>query len=281
MTIMNKLIFSEGGQPVYLEDFKLLQDNIQSITKALLSTILNQEEACLLQPYNISSVKVNKDLTKTLSIDSGILVYNGMLCPFDAAEVTVASNESPWLCLQKVKTDLRVFEDSQQRYCQESWITRISTSTEGAEKSWKLDSLQSLVRLLGLSIRSLSEKSLRCIFFNGYGGNLTVDESYDGPFGRTAKFTIDINTQETSWREDALGWKGLLFRIADSPWNDYLSGNKTPEFEYHGKSYHLKFGDRGNVFLYPKGVNDIYSDTVIIPLIPVRISFTLDEVLSA
>lgn len=278
---MNKLLFSEGGQPIYLEDLKMLQDNNQAMTKALLGTVMNQDEACLLQPYQVTNSMINApDLSRTLTVAPGTLVYDGMLCPFEGAMVTVAKENSPWLCLQKVPTDLRVFEDGQQRYCQQAWTAYISTTAEGAEKSWKMEELQSWVKLLASAIRRLSEKSLRCIFYNGYSGQLTVDENYVGPYGRTPRFTIDISTQETSWRKDAIGWKGMLFRIEDAPWNDYLTGYNSPDFEYKGKSYHLTFGDGGNVFLIPQGVDDIYSDTVIIPLIPIRISFTYDEVLS-
>lgn len=34
---MNKLVFSEGGQPVYLEDLKLLQDNMRELILSLFS----------------------------------------------------------------------------------------------------------------------------------------------------------------------------------------------------------------------------------------------------
>lgn len=34
---MNKLVFSEGGQPVYLEDLKLLQDNMMELILSLFS----------------------------------------------------------------------------------------------------------------------------------------------------------------------------------------------------------------------------------------------------
>ena len=38
---MNRLLFSEGGQPVCLDDLKLLQDNEQESIKLLLSALVD------------------------------------------------------------------------------------------------------------------------------------------------------------------------------------------------------------------------------------------------
>lgn len=54
---MNRLIFSEGGQPVFLEDLKMLQDNMVDLVMSLFPITDGEAQNSICDDYNIKDVR--------------------------------------------------------------------------------------------------------------------------------------------------------------------------------------------------------------------------------
>ena len=64
---MNKMLFSEGGQPLYIDDLKTLQENPTNQMSALLQALGANTSAFLLERFQGELKKLNEgDKTTTL-----------------------------------------------------------------------------------------------------------------------------------------------------------------------------------------------------------------------
>ena len=79
---MNKIIFSEGGQPVYLDDIKLLQDNIfESFYLLFCGFFDGGYSNFLLHPleYETEILDEDKGVTKVTIKDNWIVFHGEMI----------------------------------------------------------------------------------------------------------------------------------------------------------------------------------------------------------
>ena len=273
---MNKLIFIDGGQPFYLEDLQLLQLNNTTIIQAFFGTMLGPEQACLLQPCTMETLSVNPDLSQNVQVSAGTLVYAGMLCPFEAATLKVGKDEYPWICLRKTLTDLRTFENGQQHYCQEIWSSYLSMSPEGAERSWKLDEVKSYIELVDWALKNkIKVTRIDCRWHNGYSGSFTAKDVRNGS---DIEYTLTATSTSSKWSDTSTGYKALVGTIDNPTYSDYLLNKKTPSFAYEGKQYHIEFLRGGrNIYIYPDDTTNISPGSVVIPVMPINITFKGSE----
>ena len=271
---MNKLIFNEGGQPVYIEDLKLLQDNNTLFTKAMMGVVLQREEACLMQPCEVVTVGINTpDLSANVEVPAGEIYYNGMLLPFEGKKLTIAKGAPLYICLKRTLTDLRTFENGQQHHCQEAWSASVETQNVGADKAFQLNNLKTYLQLMELALLNSSKReSIPCAYANDYSGDFTAKK-----LGNDIEFALTVSSTAKDWQKDAPGWKGMIGRIDSSTYVKVLEHKRTPSFGYEGKQYHLEIGTNGVIILYPDGVSNIYQDSVVIPVMPINIMFKLSE----
>ena len=76
---MNKLIFSEGGQPVCLDDLKTLQDMIVETIKPLLLALV-KTNVFILDDYDFRNSEIDTEKMQTKFIlSAGTLVVDGDL----------------------------------------------------------------------------------------------------------------------------------------------------------------------------------------------------------
>ena len=62
---MNRLIFNEGGQPVFLDDLKLLQENDTGFNHRLLEAITGSRQTFLLEQIEGKPVSVDQEKMTT------------------------------------------------------------------------------------------------------------------------------------------------------------------------------------------------------------------------
>ena len=195
---MNRLKFSEGGQPMYLEDLETLQDNDTSGMKQLLEALTGGESVYLLQEVKGELTGVDWDKGEsTFKVYGGGAVVKGELVTWEETTVTVTSWDDPlYLCLKRSETDNRVFEDGQTRACQEKVECYISTGNSGVEESYMVWDLPVMTTLMKKALGMTAEPSYQKLdvsFRNGYTGSVMYKELTD-----VYRYKIDIKSTNTT-----------------------------------------------------------------------------------
>lgn len=220
---MNNLIFSEGGQPVFLDDIKLLQDNrISAILSLFVGLVGCENDVFLLTPYSFDNAI--SDNGNSIKIHANSIVIRGEIVPFATAEFqdTEIAEKGVYICVKRSKEDLRTFEDGQNRYCISTITAYLSCDITGINEYYKIQGLSSLIELLGvrLGVPTFAQWSpIPVIFYNGYSGNV----NYRFENG-TIQLSINISSSQKSWDT---GMDGVLFRIMNGSIKAFLSGITT------------------------------------------------------
>lgn len=271
---MNRLKFNEGGQPVYLDDLEALQDNNMGMWKAILGMMTQDSEAFLLK-----GVKIEKKDENQVVVGNGTLIIDGMLCPFEGRTLTVASNESIYVLIKRNNTDERTFEDGQIRSCAETVTASLSTDNTGTEESYSLEGLKTFFDLFEETKETnRMRKNVSVEFFNGYHGVVKVEREDDD-----YKLIVDIETDETAWNEESLGYKGVLFRLDNAELAKPFIGKITTAFKSGGVLFRLLFQSDPaicpTVFLCPEDgwPSNFYQDDFVLPLVSVKGIFYASE----
>lgn len=199
---MNRLIFSQGGQPVYLDDLQTLQDNGIADMATLMSALTDGIDTFLLRPITLSK-KDNSDTTVTTgsastttaiyTVKEGAAMVKGQLVSWPAVEMTLASSNTPlYLCIKRTNTDNRNFEDGQSRPCAIATEAWIATDKTGVSEAYLSSQLPNLPRLLRTTLSIADDPTYRQLdvtFKNGYSGKVMVKELADA-----YRYLIDIKS---------------------------------------------------------------------------------------
>lgn len=126
----NRILFSEGGQPVFLDDLKLIQDNGVSMNGALIRALTGQDGACLVEKYRYD------DSGDVRTVYANAIVYDGEIIPFEGGEFSISEmrtdpDQDVYVCIGESTTDVRTFKDGTEHNCR---IGRVAflTLEEGA-----------------------------------------------------------------------------------------------------------------------------------------------------
>lgn len=203
---MNRLLFSEGGQPVCLDDLKLLQDNEQESIKLLLSALVNTKVFLL--------DKIKYDFTRDevgrlyYIVKAGTLVVDGELISWNDTKFNpVDITKLKYLCVRDIETDSRIFEDGQSRACVKAKEAYFSLSNEGASLSYNMLQLPVFADLLKKKLNIAVDKNWKDIavtWSNGYTGSFQCQD-----LGNYYKCRISIKSSLRSW-DEGNGEVGLI-----------------------------------------------------------------------
>lgn len=277
---MNKLIFSDGGQPVCLDDLKTLQDMIVETIKPLLLALV-KTNVFILDDCDFRNPEFDTEKVQTKFIlSAGTLVVDGDFLSWPDTPLAIDDwNQPIYICVKNKEEDVRTFEDGQSRNCTQSKEVYVSTDSTGADQAYNLYNLHSLLDLLSsaLGLGSIKENA-KVTFFNGYSGVVKVNE-----VDNERQLTINIKTSAKSWDTyDAAMLKGMLFEFDDSNLGEYLQGKVSPTFDYLGKKYQLCVCAKPVaplVLLQPEGgfPEGFYDDSYEFPIIPITVTFKYSE----
>lgn len=208
---MNRLLFNEGGQPIFLDDIKLLQDNDAGFNRQFLNAISGKSSAFLLQHLDMKPLSVDQEkLTTTAKVYAGSIVIAGDIIDFPETTVTVKTWYDPlYVCIKETEHEEREFEDGQTRPCRQSTQAYISTSKDGAKVAYNVLELPTLTELLrrNLGLGGVDTwKNIPVTFFNGYTGQVQYQKQ-----GGSTRIKVKISSMKGEW--DAMPGKGILFEV--------------------------------------------------------------------
>ena len=217
---MNRLVFNEGGQPIFLDDIKLLQDNDAGFNRQFLNAISGKSSAFLFQPLDMKPLSVDQEkLTTTAKVYAGSIVVVGEIIDFPESTVTVKTWSDPlYVCIKETENEEREFEDGQTRPCRKSVQAYISTSKDGAKVAYNVLELPTLTELLrrNLGLGGIDTwKNIPVTFFNGYTGQVQYQKQ-----GGSTRIKVKISSLKGEW--DAMPGKGILFEV-DSQVGSFLN----------------------------------------------------------
>lgn len=208
---MNKIKFSSGGQPLFLEDVKLLQDNQEEIIKSLLYALC-KEHNVLLQGGKFAEVDGGYIITGGKAFIGGdIVVWEDL--PIDESLL-----EDDWyLCVKEVEEDEREFGDGFNRNCRVNKVVYLSNTTSGAVGCIDLwntkDFVEVLEGVLGFSNNPISWNKVSIreeLIYNGFD-NI---EFYSIPISNGTEVKLSMSSENAAWHENAKGvicsWPGEL-----------------------------------------------------------------------
>lgn len=194
---MNRLLFNEGGQPVCLDDLKLLQDNEQEGIKLLLSALVDTK-VFLLDKIKMELLKKSEDGKSYFIVKAGTLVVDGELLSWnDTKFSTTDVAKQKYLCVRDIETDSRIFEDGQSRACVKAKEAYVSLSNESASLSYNILQLPVFADLLKTKLNIAVDKNWKDIavtWNNGYTGSFQCQD-----LGNYYKCRINIKSSLHSW----------------------------------------------------------------------------------
>ena len=208
---MNRLLFNEGGQPIFLDDIKLLQDNDASFNRQFLNVVTGDSPIFLIKRLESKLISVDPSkLTTTAKIFANSVVLSGEIIDFPETTVTVRTwNDPVYVCVTETENEGREFEDGQERACRLSRQAYISTSKDGAKVAYNVLELPTLTELLrrNLGLGGVDTwKNIPVTFFNGYTGQVQYQKQ-----GGSTRIKVKISSMKGEW--DAMPGKGILFEV--------------------------------------------------------------------
>lgn len=227
---MNELLTHEGGQPLFLDDLRLIQDNGASMLRLLLKGLTGKDGGYLLEPYS-PEVETENGVT-TYRMSGNAVVHEGRILPFDGGSWTSADG-GMYVCVKITPADYRTFADGQQRACQERREAYLSSDVTGADWFGDVTELRSLPELMSRQTGQESETfdwieipAALVTFKNGYDG--TLKYSREAPL----RMKIDVRTSQKQWSSEVAD-RGVIATITDAQLRQSLGGMTTANFTYN------------------------------------------------
>lgn len=194
---MNRIKFNEGGQPVYLDDLQLLQENDISAMKELLKALGNGHNAFLLHELQTEDLIFDETLQKTvLFVKSGTLVLDGEFLTWPETKLQVDDWETPiYLCIRTSDMDTRQFEDGQNRNCRTCKEAYLSVDHSGVNEFYSIYDIprfQNLVKdMIGYK-NTETWQMIKVEFCNYYTGTVRFKE-------QTECYRVWVDIKSTSY----------------------------------------------------------------------------------
>lgn len=120
---MNKLLFNEGGQPLYLDDIAFLQSAFSDCIKGMISTYGN---------VILSGCSVTYSNGKA-NWEEGYISLNGEIYKVNAGSITAAESDQLFWVAKFSEEQKEIFENSSEHNVYQYGIARIETSASESE----------------------------------------------------------------------------------------------------------------------------------------------------
>lgn len=234
---MKTLKFNEGGQPVFLDDLKTLQDNQQETSSQLMSVLGNSQKAFLMKKPEVETVQISEEeLTTTFVLKAGTLVVDGLAMSWADTQLTINGWDTPiYLVVRREESDARVFQDGQTRNCMVRTTVIPTLDSSGADEYYSLYDMKTLSELLkdfvGLSENTW--KDVPVTFMNGYGGKVMCQDNV-----MYRRIYIDIESKNATMTDGQIALFNTTeqyMRFFRSPaWVAVKGDKKLKTFGVHG-----------------------------------------------
>lgn len=197
---MNKLIFGEGGQPIYLDDLNLIHDNMFYMWSKIFGTMSGGTPFLLSKPsFKNADVVMSGGEAVGIKFDvlPNTIFVSGALYEFDGATIEVAAGDVPfYICIKRNEEGHRVFYDGQSRPCMENGRAYLCTTKEGADEYYEYYSTPSLSEVLSQFISNSVDDEwadMEVDYKNGFSGSVQLKQDASGIYLR-----INITSSQKS-----------------------------------------------------------------------------------
>lgn len=228
---MNKLKFNAGGQPVYLDDFNVLQElpaeYASAILRGLLTSPVIEGEIKKLKamfPFGTENIRGYFLHFYPIQIegsrwrfDPGCIFLDGEILDFAGGGFDLISGSPFYVIVHNDPLNVRTLDNGSQESCGVSRYAEISATPSETLPSYPSSQLGDLMDTIALKMRAklniLSEEwtPLNVTFKNGYSGTVERRETTD-----CYRIKIKIRSGNNSTVE---GTRLNLFDILDDPWD--------------------------------------------------------------
>lgn len=244
---MNKLTISEGGQPVYLDDLILLQDNAHGMMSHLLKLLTGAN--AFLETEVSRWVISSEGGVDTVEYGAATLYFDGFRYEIPKSQIQIVDNAEVYICLRHQPADVREFEDLQSRPCREVLEGYYSTVPTGSYRSFWMSKLKTFRELLKDPLVDNDWKNVAVTFNNGYTGTLRYKPASTG----TYDYHLEVHSNQEEWLTSSIYTDcGLVGQIKTEGVGQHsvILDKRTATFSMNGGSYYLRFAKSGAILLY-------------------------------
>lgn len=243
--IMNRIKFNEGGQPVFLDDFKLLQDNQQCFVDNLIH-ILSGDTNVIISGAEVDyqDIEGRDDALKVI-VGEGKAFIGGDIVEWTSPleiEYVYDVDDDIYLVVSEQDEDLRDFNDGNQRYCRTTKKVSLSKSKEGLEAInifAQTSFPEALKKVLGMGVSSGLQWYNVSIPSEYIANGFSVGLSYCIPAHGQLRIKLILQSNDATWSNNV----GEVFYWGDVDTN--LSA------QLRGKYSQAVFvSDRGQLYNY-------------------------------
>ena len=212
---MNKLIFNTGGQPVFLDDLGMIQDNASEAMRLFVRGVCGGVKAFMVDR---PALELQGNAGTVYKLGAGTLVVDGEPMDWQETVLNVPLPEQKiYLWVKRTETGRRVFEDGQSRNCVVSSSVTVSLEADTAGECYVYQELPTFAEVvkdyLGKTGRLWTKVDAR--FFNDYSGIVAYKELDDC-------YRVKIDITSTSMKE--IPGDSLLF-YSDVPFLQAFSSS--------------------------------------------------------
>ncbi|MEE1081624.1 MAG: hypothetical protein U0L19_11005 [Bacteroidales bacterium] len=229
---MNKIKFSAGGQPVFLDDLQLLQDNYSNMIAFLAESSVGSNSPILLHDYDPVIQRINSDGTIDVYVAQNKILHDGVIVDIHEKTFTgIETSKDIYVAITTQDNTSRVFQDGSTKQVRTSSSAILISTSVGV--SFRMRDLYRFGRF----------RTDRFALLNGYYGYISVV---------SGKLIVSIETTAKEWDDLST----ILFVVSDSTWASQLADKS---FDVIGnESVQITFDGFGRC-LYKYKVSSIYT----------------------
>ena len=191
---MNKVIFNEGGQPIYLDDLSTIQDYSSDAMELLLSALGVDTDVT----YFVKKPEVTRNGTMATFTNGSLWVEGIGLVPLvGVSNLDLGITGKAYVKITVSETMPRSFEDGQVRATRKTAIATIVNTS--ADSDYVFSEIPNMISELSFLIdknNRTNYQSVEVEWTNGYSGVVEVKEIFGG-----YRYHVQAQSNAGSWLE--------------------------------------------------------------------------------